>query len=91
MVKIMEIKQPRAGKEGKTYWHKLGVKFLWDDGKESIKLDSLPLPNEKGEVWMNLFETEPKEEGATGTWDNTKKQDTPTDTASKDFDDEIPF
>ena len=88
MVKIMEVKQPRAGKDGKTYWHKLGVKFLYDDGKESIKLDSLPLPNEKGEVWMNLFETEPKEAGATGTWD---KPENKADTASKDFDDEVPF
>ena len=55
MVKVMDIVQPREGKEGKTYWHKLGVKFVFDDGKESIKLDSLPLPNEKGEVWLNLF------------------------------------
>ena len=89
MVKIMEVKQPRAGKDGKTYWHKLGVKFLWDDGNESIKLDSLPLPNEKGEVWMNLFESKPKEEGASDTWD--KPEDKSNETASKDFDDEIPF
>ena len=85
MVKRMEIKQPRAGKEGKTYWHKVGVKFLWDDGRESIKLDSLPLPNEKGEVWMNLFEPRPRDDAATGTWDSSEE------TTSKDFDDEIPF
>ena len=93
MVKRMEIKQPRAGKEGKTYWHKVGVKFLWDDGRESIKLDSLPLPNEKGEVWMNLFETEPKEEGATGVWDKPedKADETGDDTNSEDKPDEIPF
>jgi len=90
MVKIMEIKQPRASKEGKTYWHKLGVKFIFDDGNESIKLDSLPLPNEKGEVWMNVFEPRPRDEaGATGTWD--KPKDKTDDTASKDFEDEIPF
>tara|TARA_R100001224_G_scaffold105651_1_gene79547 strand:+ start:471 stop:740 length:270 start_codon:yes stop_codon:yes gene_type:complete len=89
MVKIMEIKQPRASKEGKTYWHKLGVKFIFDDGNESIKLDSLPLPNDKGEVWMNVFEPRPRDEaGATGTWDK------PNDTASTDDTekpDEIPF
>ena len=85
MVKIMEVKQPRAGKDGKTYWHKLGVKFVYDDGKESIKLDSLPLPNERGEVWMNLFEPRPRDDAATGTWDNREE------TTSKDFDDEIPF
>ena len=90
MVKIMEIKQPRTKKDGDTYWHKLGVKFVFDDGKESIKLDSLPLPNEKGEVWMNLFEPRPRDDaGANGTWD--KPEDTPADTASKDFDDGIPF
>ena len=89
MVKIMEIKQPRASKEGKTYWHKLGVKFIFDDGNESIKLDSLPLPNDKGEVWMNVFEPRPRDDaGATGTWDK------PNDTASTDDTekpDEIPF
>ena len=89
MVKRMEIKQPRAGKEGKTYWHKVGVKFVWDDGRESIKLDSLPLPNEKGEVWMNLFEPRPKDDTATGTWD--KPEDTANDTDPEDKPDEIPF
>ena len=89
MVKRMEIKQPREGKDGKTYWHKLGVKFLWDDGNESIKLDSLPLPNENGEVWMNLFEPRPKDDTATGTWD--KPEDTANDTDPEDKPDEIPF
>lgn len=91
MVKVMEIKQPKEGKDGKTYWHKVGVKFVYDDGKESIKLDSLPLPNEKGEVWMNVFEPRPKDDTASGTWSNPEQKDTATDTASKDFDDEVPF
>ena len=89
MVKRMEIKQPREGKDGKTYWHKLGVKFLWDDGNESIKLDSLPLPNKDGEVWMNLFEPRPKDDTATGNWD--KPEDTANDTDPEDKPDEIPF
>ena len=90
MVKIMEVKQPRKNKDGETYWFKLGVKFLWDDGKESIKLDALPLPNEKGEVWMNVFEPRPRDDaGATGTWD--KPEDTANDTNSEDKEDEIPF
>ena len=89
MVKIMEIKQPRASKEGKTYWHKLGVKFIFDDGNESIKLDSLPLPNDKGEVWMNVFEPRPRDDaGATGTWDKPNDTATTDDTEKPD---EIPF
>ena len=90
---LMEIKQPRAGKEGKTYWHKVGVKFLWDDGKESIKLDSLPLPNEKGEVWMNLFEQslgKMKELRVLGI-SLKRLMKRVTIRTSKDFDDEIPF
>ena len=87
MVKIKEVKQPRAGKDGKTYWHKLGVKFVYDDGKESIKLDSLPLPNERGEVWMNLFDLDFYQK------DNPfdKPEDTANDTDPEDKPDEIPF
>lgn len=90
MVKVMDIVQPREGKEGKTYWQKLGVKFVSDDGKESIKLDALPLPNEKGEVWMNVFEQKPREDAgvATGTW--SKPNDTAT-TDDTEKPDEIPF
>mgnify|MGYP003118498921 FL=1 len=42
---------------------------------------------------MNLFETEPKEEGATGTWDKPedKADETGDDTNSEDREDEIPF
>ena len=32
MVKVMDIVQPREGKEGKTYWQKLGGQFVSDDG-----------------------------------------------------------
>ena len=86
MVKIMEIKQPREGKEGKTYWQKLGVKFVSDDGKESIKLDALPLPNERGEVWLNVFEQRPREEaGASGTFSKPESNDVSLPN------DEIPF
>ena len=86
MVKVLDVVQPREGKEGKTYWQKLGVKFVSDDGKESIKLDALPLPNEKGEVWMNVFEQRPREDaGASGTWSKPEADDVSLPN------DEIPF
>ena len=87
MVKVLDVVQPREGKEGKTYWQKLGVKFVSDDGKESIKLDSLPLPNERGEVWMNLFDLDFYQK------DNPfdKPEDTANDTDPEDKPDEIPF
>tara|TARA_X000001382_G_C3108131_1_gene158947 strand:+ start:402 stop:653 length:252 start_codon:yes stop_codon:yes gene_type:complete len=49
------VSQAREGKEGKTYWMKVGYAFEKDGVVSSIKLDALPLPNEKGEVWLNLF------------------------------------
>ena len=87
MVKVLDVVQPREGKDGKTYWQKLGVKFVSDDGKESIKLDALPLPNERGEVWMNVFEQRPREDaGASGTWSK------PEDNREAEIsDDPIPF
>lgn len=43
-----------AGRE-KPVWLRHGIAFEGDKGI-SIKLESLPLPNEKGEVWLRLFE-----------------------------------
>tara|TARA_R100000951_G_scaffold19135_2_gene15814 strand:+ start:261 stop:515 length:255 start_codon:yes stop_codon:yes gene_type:complete len=39
----------------KPIWLRHGVAFD-KDGKISIKLESLPLPNADGEVWLRLFE-----------------------------------
>ncbi len=39
----------------KPIWIKHGRAFE-KDGKIRIKLDSLPIPDQKGEIWLNLFE-----------------------------------
>jgi hypothetical protein len=54
-MKYMEIISIRPGREKPSYV-KIGVMFPAKDGKEgySIKLDALPLPNEKGEVWLSV-------------------------------------
>ena len=39
----------------KPIWLKHGIAFE-KDGKIRVKLESLPLPDEKGEVWLSLFE-----------------------------------
>ena len=44
----------------KPYWFKIGAVFEYD-GKLSLKLDALPIPNKDGEVWLNLYE--PREGG----------------------------
>ena len=39
----------------KKRWQKLGVAFVQDGKVTGIKLDALPIPDEKGEVWLSLF------------------------------------
>lgn len=44
--------------EKKNVYLELGVVFENDKGHTSMKLNAIPLPNEKGEVWMQLFPIE---------------------------------
>lgn len=39
----------------KPIWIKHGLAFE-KEGKIRIKLDSLPIPDKNGEIWLNLFE-----------------------------------
>lgn len=64
--------------EEKTQWIRVG-KFLNKD-KPSIKLDVYPIPNEEGQVWLNIF---PEDENEKDKKENEK-------TAEQDGD-EIPF
>lgn len=47
----------------KTRWQKVGVIFKSDKGNYSMKLDAIPTRrNEEGELWLNLFVPQAKEE-----------------------------
>ena len=41
---------------------RLGIAFSDSNGMR-VKLNALPLPDENGEIWLNLFEDEPKSGG----------------------------
>lgn len=80
-----DIVSPRPKKDGGTYWLKIGQMFPAKDGEGySIKLDAIPLPNEKGEVWIKAFvpreQTQPRQQ-AGGAARNHRA----------DLDDSIPF
>lgn len=49
----------------KPIWMKHGVAFEGPKGL-SIKLESLPLPNKDGEVWLKLFEDDGSQGGGNG-------------------------
>lgn len=59
----------------KPVWMRHGIAFSGEKGI-SIKLESLPLPNAQGEVWLRLFED-----------DGSRSQQQ----GGKKLDDEIPF
>lgn len=47
--------------EKKNNYIEIGIVFENEKGYESIKFNALPLANEKGEVWMNLYPIDKKE------------------------------
>lgn len=49
--KVVQAK--RSG--DRTNWIQVGAAFKRED-KFSMKLDTYPIPNEKGEVWLQLYE-----------------------------------
>ncbi len=87
MNKRYDVMSPRKRKDQeKPYWHRVGT--AWDGDKGiGITFDSLPLPDENGEVRVKLFEPRQK--------DSIFKKEEPlaTDKKSKEeyYDDEIPF
>lgn len=84
-MKYMEIISIRPGREKPSYV-KIGVMFPAKDGKDgySIKLDALPLPNEKGEVWLSV--RAPFEKDADRTQSSSRSS-----SRSGDMNDPIPF
>jgi hypothetical protein len=60
MSKRFDVCAPRAGKEGKTFWHRVGSAFENEKGINLV-FDSLPLPDKEGRVSVFLFE--PREKG----------------------------
>lgn len=50
-----KVVQGKSTGNGKSIWLNVGAAFKRGD-KFSLKLDVMPLPNEKGEVWLQLYE-----------------------------------
>jgi len=52
--------------ETKTRWVNLGIAFEKEGKPPRIKLNALPIPDKNGEIWINLFEQKPKDQGSQG-------------------------
>lgn len=74
----------REDNKGVKRWQKVGVMFPSKEGDGfSIKLEALPLPNDKGEVWVSAFVPRDKDE--------QPARKAPARSSRRDDDDEIPF
>ncbi|CAB4166743.1 hypothetical protein UFOVP847_49 [uncultured Caudovirales phage] len=76
----------------KPIWMKHGVAFEGPKGL-SIKLESLPLPNKDGEVWLKLFEDDGSQGagGNGGGRSNGGSSGGSSNRGREDLDDSIPF
>ena len=65
---VMQAKEV-SGRE-KPVWLRIGKAFE-REGRWSLKLDVLPLPNGDGDIWLRLFEEKPRDGvsgGGTDPW-----------------------
>jgi hypothetical protein len=85
MTKRYDVCSPRARKDGKTFWHRVGTAFEGDKGI-GIEFDSLPMPDAEGRVSVRLFEPKAKD-GAAKSDDKPARRGSVKD----DMDDSIPF
>jgi len=62
---LVQAKDSEKDGETKTYWINHGIGFHKEGKDIRIKLESLPIPDKNGEIWLNLFPKKPKD-GANG-------------------------
>lgn len=60
-MKRWDVVQGHDGRNGKTFWQKLGSLFEGDDGKMWMEFTALPLADKEGRVRMQCFE--PRQDG----------------------------
>lgn len=86
--KRMDACTPRPKYGGGTWWHRVGSAIVAEDGKITVFLESVPLPDkETGNVKIMLFEPREQQQG------EERQQSTARRTSDRrsDVDDEIPF
>lgn len=89
---VMQAKEV-SGRE-KPVWLRIGKAFE-KEGRWSLKLDVLPLPNGDGDIWLRLFEEKPRDGVSGGGTDPWQKSDGSSSqqvgSGVGGLDDQIPF
>lgn len=87
-----DLMSPRAGKDGKTRWFKLGAAFPRDKGGFQLVFDALPLPDAEGRVTLMMWEAQ--QDGQSSQARNPQRSEKPMGGArigGSDYEDVIPF
>lgn len=88
-----DLVSPRAGKDGKTRWFKVGAAFPRDKGGFQLVFDALPLPDAEGRVTLMMWEA--KQDGQSSQARAADRAQRPTGGAPAgkydDMESEIPF
>lgn len=63
MTERLDIVAPRAGKDGRTYFTRIGVAFATKNGGWSLSFEALPLPtmNDQGQIETRALLMPPRE------------------------------
>ena len=62
MAQRYDLISPRPGKEGKTFFTRVGTAFPREKGGFSLIFDALPLPDDKGRVSVLMVEPRVKDD-----------------------------
>lgn len=82
-----DICTPRKGRDGKTYWTKIGTAWQGDKGIQLV-FDALPLPDSEGRCVANLFEPKARDDAPrqSGNGGNSTRK-----SFADELDDSVPF
>ncbi len=85
MITRYDAMTPRKGRDGKTYWTKVGSMFPAKDGKDgfNLVLDALPLPDSDGRCTVSMFVPKPRE--------GAEQRPAQQPAGNADMNDDIPF
>lgn len=88
--KRYDICSPRPGKEGKTFWTRIGTAWESDKGIQLV-FDALPLPDKEGRCVANLFEPRGDQARSAGRDAATSRDRANNSFPTDDLDDDIAF
>lgn len=68
MFDISQAKEVEKNGEIKKYWINHGVAFQKEGKNIRIKLESLPIPDKDGEIWLNVFPKDDSKKDNSDPW-----------------------